>query len=173
MKPINQRGVDLSTDRAISDICGGRHLMDGVVGKHTKRTFMTDGPWDYLRNTQAIGRECWMRENLREVEFLLHLGFNNSNSLLFCSSRPGRPPKRAPVGLSLAASHLQHQQLKKQRLDNGDYPYENGHMGGKYSSITASHYHNSNMRPSTDSLLNVCTYSTPNTNKARGFQNNF
>ena len=44
MKPINQRGVDLSTDRAISDICGGRHLMDGVVGKHTKRTaFMTDG----------------------------------------------------------------------------------------------------------------------------------
>uniref|UniRef100_A0AAR5P379 Uncharacterized protein n=3 Tax=Dendroctonus ponderosae TaxID=77166 RepID=A0AAR5P379_DENPD len=44
-------------------------------------------------------------------------------------SRPGRPPKRAPVGLSLAASHLQHQQLKKQRMDNGDYPYENGHMG--------------------------------------------
>lgn len=57
---------------------------------------------------------------------------NHSNSLLFCSSRPGRPPKRAPVGLSLAASHLQHQQLKKHRMDNGDYPYENGHMGGEY-----------------------------------------
>lgn len=56
---------------------------------------------------------------------------NHSNSLPFCSSRPGRPPKRAPVGLSLAASHLQHQQIKKHRLDNGDYPYENGHMGGK------------------------------------------
>ncbi|XP_044733485.1 dachshund homolog 1-like [Chrysoperla carnea] len=43
---------------------------------------------------------------------------------------PGRPPKRAPVGLSLAASHLHHQQMKKHRLDNGDYPppYENGHM---------------------------------------------
>lgn len=57
--------------------------------------------------------------------------FNHSNSLLFYSSRPGRPPKRAPVGLSLAASHLQQQQIKKHRLDNGDYPYENGHMGGK------------------------------------------
>lgn len=56
---------------------------------------------------------------------------NHSNSLPFSSSRPGRPPKRAPVGLSLAASHLQHQQIKKHRIDNGDYPYENGHMGGK------------------------------------------
>ncbi|XP_073979610.1 uncharacterized protein isoform X3 [Rhodnius prolixus] len=46
------------------------------------------------------------------------------------SYRPGRPPKRAPVGLSLAASHLS-QQIKKHRLDNGDYPssgYENGHI---------------------------------------------
>ncbi|XP_070164857.1 dachshund homolog 2 isoform X5 [Polyergus mexicanus] len=49
-------------------------------------------------------------------------------------SRPGRPPKRASVGLSLAASHLaaaaghhpQHS-LKKHRMDNGDY-YENGHL---------------------------------------------
>lgn len=58
---------------------------------------------------------------------------NHSNSLPFSSSRPGRPPKRAPVGLSLAASHLQHQQMKKHRMDNGDYPYENGHMGaGQY-----------------------------------------
>ncbi|KAJ8669354.1 hypothetical protein QAD02_000613, partial [Eretmocerus hayati] len=48
-------------------------------------------------------------------------------------SRPGRPPKRASVGLSLAASHLaataghHAHQLKKHRLDNGDY-YENGHL---------------------------------------------
>lgn len=57
---------------------------------------------------------------------------NLSNSLLLCSSRPGRPPKRGPVGLSLPASHLSHHpQLKKHRLDNGDYPYENGHLNGK------------------------------------------
>ncbi|OAD62424.1 hypothetical protein WN48_07295 [Eufriesea mexicana] len=56
------------------------------------------------------------------------------NSLPLYSSRPGRPPKRASVGLSLAASHLaaatghhpQHS-LKKHRMDNGDY-YENGHL---------------------------------------------
>lgn len=55
-----------------------------------------------------------------------------SNSLLRCSSRPGRPPKRGPVGLSLPASHLSHHsQLKKHRMDNGEYPYENGHMSGK------------------------------------------
>ena len=62
---------------------------------------------------------------------------NHSNSLLLRSSRPGRPPKRATVGLSIAATHLaqqHHHQLKKHRLDNGDYPgYENGHLGGKYS----------------------------------------
>lgn len=60
---------------------------------------------------------------------------NHSNSLPLYSSRPGRPPKRASVGLSLAASHLaaatghhpQHS-LKKHRMDNGDY-YENGHLG--------------------------------------------
>lgn len=60
---------------------------------------------------------------------------NHSNSLSLYSSRPGRPPKRASVGLSLAASHLaaaaghhpQHS-LKKHRMDNGDY-YENGHLG--------------------------------------------
>lgn len=57
--------------------------------------------------------------------------FGNSDSLLFCSSRPGRPPKRGPVGLSLPASHMaNHPQLKKHRLDN-DYPYENGHMTGE------------------------------------------
>ncbi|CAD1480253.1 unnamed protein product, partial [Heterotrigona itama] len=59
---------------------------------------------------------------------------NRSNSLPLYSSRPGRPPKRASVGLSLATSHLaaatghhpQHS-LKKHRMDNGDY-YENGHL---------------------------------------------
>ncbi|KAL7301609.1 hypothetical protein TKK_0005620 [Trichogramma kaykai] len=56
-----------------------------------------------------------------------------SNSLPLCSSRPGRPPKRASVSLSLAASHMaasagaHAHQLKKHRLDNGDY-YENGHL---------------------------------------------
>nr|KAF7406851.1 hypothetical protein H0235_014507 [Vespula pensylvanica] len=57
-------------------------------------------------------------------------------------SRPGRPPKRASVGLSLAASHLaaaaghhpQHS-LKKHRMDNGDY-YENGHLAN-YPAICA------------------------------------
>ncbi|XP_055386726.1 arginine/serine-rich protein PNISR [Condylostylus longicornis] len=43
--------------------------------------------------------------------------------------RPGRPPKRGPVGLSLPPTHLSgHPQLKKHRLDNGDYAYENGHI---------------------------------------------
>lgn len=50
----------------------------------------------------------------------------------FYSSRPGRPPKRGPVGL-LPAGHLSHHpQMKKHRLDNGDYPYENGHMNGEF-----------------------------------------
>lgn len=57
MNPINQRGVDLSSsDRPISDICGGRHLMDGVVCKQAKRVghpmYVSDGRGgDYLRNT--------------------------------------------------------------------------------------------------------------------------
>lgn len=53
----------------------------------------------------------------------------------FTSSRPGRPPKRGPVGL-LPSSHLSHHpQMKKHRLDNGDYPYENGHMNGEFNTI--------------------------------------
>ncbi|XP_038113499.1 dachshund homolog 2 isoform X9 [Culex quinquefasciatus] len=60
------------------------------------------------------------------------------------SSRPGRPPKRGPVGLSMpASSHMSHhaaaaavaasqaaaaQQIKKHRLDNGEFVYENGHL---------------------------------------------
>lgn len=66
-----------------------------------------------------------------QTRFVLTWVSNFSSSLLFCSSRPGRPPKRAPVGLTLAATHQY--QLKKHRMDNGDYPpYENGHLGGKY-----------------------------------------
>lgn len=58
--------------------------------------------------------------------------YNRSNALLFRSSRPGRPPKRASsVGLSIAANHLS--QIKKHR-ENGDYlsGYENGHVNGEY-----------------------------------------
>lgn len=57
-----------------------------------------------------------------------------SNALPFYSSRPGRPPKRGPVGLTLPASHISshHTQLKKHR---DDYPYENGHLNGRYCSI--------------------------------------
>lgn len=55
------------------------------------------------------------------------------------SSRPGRPPKRGPVGL-LPASHLSHHpQMKKHRLDNGDYPYENGHMNGEFDQYRLNH----------------------------------
>ncbi|XP_062705087.1 dachshund homolog 2 isoform X3 [Aedes albopictus] len=53
--------------------------------------------------------------------------------------RPGRPPKRGPVGLSMPASHMSHHaaaaaaaasQIKKHRLDNGEFVYENGHLNG-------------------------------------------
>ncbi|KAK6640173.1 hypothetical protein RUM44_011859 [Polyplax serrata] len=44
-------------------------------------------------------------------------------------SRPGRPPKRAPVGLSLAASQLAGHPALKKRMENGDYSgYENGSL---------------------------------------------
>ena len=81
-----------------------------------------------------VNNASWIRfavNDLSAPDSPLAIVSNHSNSLPFSSSRPGRPPKRAPVGLSLAASHLQHQQLKKQRMDNGEYPYENGHIGGK------------------------------------------
>ena len=76
----------------------------------------------FILNYTKIFTESW-----KEINFL------------FCiySSRPGRPPKRASsVGLSLAASasHLSHQ-LKKHRLENGDYVagvYENGHLQGNF-----------------------------------------
>ncbi|XP_026680914.1 dachshund homolog 2-like, partial [Diaphorina citri] len=72
----------------------------------------------------------------------------DSNALYVRSSRPGRPPKRASVGLSLAASHLSHQ-LKKHRLENGgsDYgDYPNGHLQNdvprlEKSPLLANGYH--------------------------------
>ncbi|XP_063914291.1 dachshund homolog 2 isoform X3 [Zophobas morio] len=108
-----------------------KHLVGGLHTVYTK-----------LKRLDIVPLVC----NVEQVRILRGLGAIqpgvNRCKLLSCkdfdtlyrdcttaSSRPGRPPKRAPVGLSLAASHLQHQQLKKQRLDNGDYPYENGHMG--------------------------------------------
>ncbi|XP_022906266.1 dachshund homolog 2 isoform X2 [Onthophagus taurus] len=108
-----------------------KHLVGGLHTVYTK-----------LKRLDIVPLVC----NVEQVRILRGLGAIqpgvNRCKLLSCkdfdtlykdcttaSSRPGRPPKRAPVGLSLAASHLQHQQLKKQRMDNGDYPYENGHMG--------------------------------------------
>ncbi|XP_063914286.1 dachshund homolog 2 isoform X2 [Zophobas morio] len=106
-----------------------KHLVGGLHTVYTK-----------LKRLDIVPLVC----NVEQVRILRGLGAIqpgvNRCKLLSCkdfdtlyrdctTARPGRPPKRAPVGLSLAASHLQHQQLKKQRLDNGDYPYENGHMG--------------------------------------------
>ncbi|CAH1168466.1 unnamed protein product [Phyllotreta striolata] len=108
-----------------------KHLVGGLHTVYTK-----------LKRLDIVPLVC----NVEQVRILRGLGAIqpgvNRCKLLSCkdfdtlykdcttaSSRPGRPPKRAPVGLSLAATHLQHQQLKKQRMDNGDYPYENGHMG--------------------------------------------
>ncbi|CAG9762860.1 unnamed protein product [Ceutorhynchus assimilis] len=108
-----------------------KHLVGGLHTVYTK-----------LKRLDIVPLVC----NVEQVRILRGLGAIqpgvNRCKLLSCkdfdtlykdcttaSSRPGRPPKRAPVGLSLAASHLQHQQMKKQRMDNGDYPYENGHMG--------------------------------------------
>ncbi|XP_055540944.1 dachshund homolog 2 isoform X2 [Wyeomyia smithii] len=53
--------------------------------------------------------------------------------------RPGRPPKRGPVGLSMPATHMSHHhaaaaasQIKKHRLDNGEFVYENGHLNASW-----------------------------------------
>ncbi|KAF5308304.1 hypothetical protein FQR65_LT06297 [Abscondita terminalis] len=108
-----------------------KHLVGGLHTVYTK-----------LKRLDIVPLVC----NVEQVRILRGLGAIqpgvNRCKLLSCkdfdtlykdcttaSSRPGRPPKRAPVGLSLAASH-QFQQLKKHRMDNGDYsPYENGHLG--------------------------------------------
>ncbi|KAK5644132.1 hypothetical protein RI129_007977 [Pyrocoelia pectoralis] len=108
-----------------------KHLVGGLHTVYTK-----------LKRLDIVPLVC----NVEQVRILRGLGAIqpgvNRCKLLSCkdfdtlykdcttaSSRPGRPPKRAPVGLSLAASH-QYQQLKKHRMDNGDYPpYENGHLG--------------------------------------------
>ncbi|XP_050513867.1 dachshund homolog 2 isoform X2 [Diabrotica virgifera virgifera] len=107
-----------------------KHLVGGLHTVYTK-----------LKRLDIVPLVC----NVEQVRILRGLGAIqpgvNRCKLLSCkdfdtlyrdctTARPGRPPKRAPVGLSLAATHLQHQQqLKKHRIDNGDYPYENGHMG--------------------------------------------
>ncbi|XP_069675152.1 dachshund homolog 2 isoform X2 [Periplaneta americana] len=111
-----------------------KHLVGGLHTVYTK-----------LKRLDIVPLVC----NVEQVRILRGLGAIqpgvNRCKLLSCkdfdilyrdcttaSSRPGRPPKRASVGLSIAATHLaqHHHQLKKHRLDNGEYPgYENGHLG--------------------------------------------
>ncbi|XP_066154135.1 dachshund homolog 2 isoform X1 [Euwallacea fornicatus] len=117
-----------------------KHLVGGLHTVYTK-----------LKRLDIVPIVC----NVEQVRILRGLGAIqpgvNRCKLLSCkdfdtlykdcttaSSRPGRPPKRAPVGLSLAASHMQQHQLKKQRMDNGDYPYENGHMGADMARLEKS-----------------------------------
>ncbi|XP_034257054.1 dachshund homolog 1-like [Thrips palmi] len=58
-------------------------------------------------------------------------------------SRAGRPPKRLPLGLTLPASLQGHPQLKKHRLENGDFaPFENGHLAGSDKSPLLSNGYN-------------------------------
>ncbi|EDW11660.2 uncharacterized protein Dmoj_GI13824 [Drosophila mojavensis] len=108
-----------------------KHLVGGLHTVYTK-----------LKRLDIVPLVC----NVEQVRILRGLGAIqpgvNRCKLLSCkdfdvlyrdcttaSSRPGRPPKRGPVGLSLPPTHLtQHPQLKKHRLDNGDYAYENGHI---------------------------------------------
>ncbi|XP_033225556.1 dachshund homolog 2 [Belonocnema kinseyi] len=111
-----------------------KHLVGGLHTVYTK-----------LKRLDIVPLVC----NVEQVRILRGLGAIqpgvNRCKLLSCkdfdvlyrdcttaSSRPGRPPKRASVGLSLAANHLaaaagHHHQMKKHRMDNGDY-YENGHL---------------------------------------------
>ncbi|XP_017878012.1 dachshund homolog 2 isoform X2 [Ceratina calcarata] len=111
-----------------------KHLVGGLHTVYTK-----------LKRLDIVPLVC----NVEQVRILRGLGAIqpgvNRCKLLSCkdfdilyrdctTARPGRPPKRASVGLSLAASHLaaaagHHPQpsLKKHRMDNGDY-YENGHL---------------------------------------------
>ncbi|XP_011300445.1 dachshund homolog 2 isoform X2 [Fopius arisanus] len=110
-----------------------KHLVGGLHTVYTK-----------LKRLDIVPLVC----NVEQVRILRGLGAIqpgvNRCKLLSCkdfdvlyrdctTARPGRPPKRASVGLSLAASHLaaaaghHPHPLKKHRLDNGDY-YENGHL---------------------------------------------
>ncbi|XP_016838371.2 dachshund homolog 2 isoform X2 [Nasonia vitripennis] len=110
-----------------------KHLVGGLHTVYTK-----------LKRLDIVPLVC----NVEQVRILRGLGAIqpgvNRCKLLSCkdfdvlyrdctTARPGRPPKRASVSLSLAASHLaataghHAHQLKKHRLDNGDY-YENGHL---------------------------------------------
>ncbi|XP_023316825.1 dachshund homolog 2 isoform X2 [Trichogramma pretiosum] len=110
-----------------------KHLVGGLHTVYTK-----------LKRLDIVPLVC----NVEQVRILRGLGAIqpgvNRCKLLSCkdfdvlyrdctTARPGRPPKRASVSLSLAASHMaasagaHAHQLKKHRLDNGDY-YENGHL---------------------------------------------
>ncbi|EEB15130.1 dachshund, putative [Pediculus humanus corporis] len=106
-----------------------KHLVGGLHTVYTK-----------LKRLDIVPLVC----NVEQVRILRGLGAIqpgvNRCKLLSCkdfdilyrdcttaSSRPGRPPKRAPVGLSLAASQLAGHPALKKRMENGDYAgYENG-----------------------------------------------
>ncbi|XP_065093303.1 dachshund homolog 2 isoform X11 [Ochlerotatus camptorhynchus] len=115
-----------------------KHLVGGLHTVYTK-----------LKRLDIVPLVC----NVEQVRILRGLGAIqpgvNRCKLLACkdfdvlyrdcttaSSRPGRPPKRGPVGLSMPASHMSHHaaaaaaasQIKKHRLDNGEFVYENGHL---------------------------------------------
>lgn len=106
-----------------------KHLVGGLHTVYTK-----------LKRLDIVPLVC----NVEQVRILRGLGAIqpgvNRCKLLSCkdfdvlykdcttaSSRPGRPPKRASVGLSMPPTQLN--PLKKPRLENGEYPgYENGHL---------------------------------------------
>uniref|UniRef100_A0A182J914 Ski_Sno domain-containing protein n=1 Tax=Anopheles atroparvus TaxID=41427 RepID=A0A182J914_ANOAO len=106
-----------------------KHLVGGLHTVYTK-----------LKRLDIVPLVC----NVEQVRILRGLGAIqpgvNRCKLLSCkdfdvlyrdctTARPGRPPKRGPVGLSMPTSHMQHHaQLKKHRLDNGEFVYENGHL---------------------------------------------
>ncbi|XP_065093304.1 dachshund homolog 2 isoform X12 [Ochlerotatus camptorhynchus] len=113
-----------------------KHLVGGLHTVYTK-----------LKRLDIVPLVC----NVEQVRILRGLGAIqpgvNRCKLLACkdfdvlyrdctTARPGRPPKRGPVGLSMPASHMSHHaaaaaaasQIKKHRLDNGEFVYENGHL---------------------------------------------
>uniref|UniRef100_A0A182UW29 Ski_Sno domain-containing protein n=1 Tax=Anopheles merus TaxID=30066 RepID=A0A182UW29_ANOME len=106
-----------------------KHLVGGLHTVYTK-----------LKRLDIVPLVC----NVEQVRILRGLGAIqpgvNRCKLLSCkdfdvlyrdctTARPGRPPKRGPVGLSMPTSHMPHHaQLKKHRLDNGEFVYENGHL---------------------------------------------
>ncbi|XP_077286657.1 dachshund family transcription factor isoform X2 [Arctopsyche grandis] len=117
-----------------------KHLVGGLHTVYTK-----------LKRLDIVPLVC----NVEQVRILRGLGAIqpgvNRCKLLSCkdfdvlyrdctTARPGRPPKRASLGLSLAAAHLPAgHPFKKHRLENGEYsPYENGHLGADISRLEKS-----------------------------------